>query len=108
MANPMAGEVGIVLDGQPVTAKLTLGALAELEAGLAEAPGDGGLMALIGRFETGAFSQRDVLAVLVAGLRGGGWQGGVTDLLTVEIGGGPAGAARVAAELLLRAFRGAE
>lgn len=106
MVNPMAGEVGIVLDGQPLTARLTLGALAELEADLGAEPG-GGLMALIARFEAGAFSQRDVLAVLIAGLRGGGWQGGAADLLTVEIGGGPAGAARAAGELLLRAFRGA-
>lgn len=104
MANPMAGEVEITLDGQPVTARLTLGALAELEAEL----GGEGLMALIGRFEAGGFSQRDVLAVLVAGLRGGGWQGCAADLLTVGIGDGPAGAARAAAELLLRAFRGAE
>jgi hypothetical protein len=40
----------------------------------------------------------------VAGLRGGGWQGTAADLRTVEIGGGPMGAARVAAELLARAF----
>ena len=29
------------------------------------------------------------VAVLVAGLRGGGWQGGPEALMTVEIGGGP-------------------
>ena len=47
---------------------------------------------------------RDVLALLVAGLRGGGWRGTAADLLTVEIGGGPVGAAKAAAELLARAF----
>ncbi len=100
MANPYAGEVAIVLDGQRHVAKLTLGTLAELEAAL-EA---GSLMALVERFETRAFTTRDVLALVVAGLRGGGWQGTAADLRTVEIGGGPVAAARVAAELLARAF----
>jgi DNA polymerase-4 len=59
---------------------------------------------LVARFEAGRFSSRDVLALLVAGLRGGGWRGTAADLLTVEIGGGPVGAAKAAAELLARAF----
>lgn len=100
MANPFAGEVEIALDGVPHLAKLTLGALAELEAVL----GEGSLLALVERFETGRFSGRDVLALIVAGLRGGGWRGTAADLVTVEIGSGPVDAARAAAELLARAF----
>lgn len=100
MANPYAGEVAIWLDGQCHTAKLTLGALAELEVAL-EA---GSLMDLVERFEARRFTTRDVLALLVAGLRGGGWQGTASDLRTVEIGGGLVEAARAAAELLARAF----
>ena len=100
MANPYAGEVAIWLDGQRHVAKLTLGSLAEMEAAL-EA---GSLMQLVERFESGAFSTRDVLALVVAGLRGGGWQGTAATLRTVEIGGGPVEAARAAAELLARAF----
>ena len=100
MANPWAGEVAVVLDGRRHVAKLTLGALAELEVAL-EA---GSLIDLVERFEVGRFSTRDVLALLVAGLRGGGWQGNAEDLRTVEIAGGPFEAARVAAELLARAF----
>lgn len=100
-ANPWAGEVEVTLDGQPHVAKLTLGALAALEAEL----GAESMIAAVERFEGGRFATRDVLAVLVAGLRGGGWQGRTEDLLTVEIGGGPVGAARAAAELLARAFR---
>ncbi len=100
MANPWAGEVALVLDGQRMVCKLTLGALAELEASL----GTGTLVELVERFEGGAFSSRDVLALIVAGLRGGGWRGSVTDLLSAEIAGGPVGAAKVAAELLARAF----
>ena len=100
MANPWAGEVAVVLDGQRHAAKLTLGALAELESAL----GAETLVDLVARFEAGRFSTRDVLALLVAGLRGGGWQGQARDLMTVEIGGGPVEAARAAAELLARAF----
>lgn len=100
MANPYAGEVAVLLDGQCHTAKLTLGALVELETAL----GSGSLIDLAERFETGRFSGRDVLAVIVAGLRGGGWRGSAADLRTADIAGGPVGAARVAAELLVRAF----
>lgn len=98
--NPWAGEVAIVIDGQAQVCKLTLGALAELEAQL----GEDSLVELVKRFETGAFSTRDVLALIVAGLRGGGWQGSAADLMRVEIEGGVVRAAQAAAELLARAF----
>lgn len=100
MGNPFAGEVAVSLDGERHVMRLTLGALAELEAGL-EADS---LMGLVERFEGGACSTRDVLAVIVAGLRGGGWSGDVRDLLTAEIEGGPVAAARLAGQLLARAF----
>lgn len=100
MANPWAGEVGLILDGQEHVLKLTLGALAELEVSLET----DSLMALIERFEAGQFSSRDVLALIVAGLRGGGWQGTSEDLLQVDIQGGPVAAARAAGQLLARAF----
>ncbi len=102
MANPHAGEVALWLDGQRHVLKLTLGALAELEAAL-EADS---LVALVERFETGRYSVRDVLALVVAGLRGGGWQGSAEELRTAEIRGGAVEAARVAAQLLARAFAG--
>ncbi|MGI1663327.1 gene transfer agent family protein [Palleronia sp. KMU-117] len=100
MENPWAGEAALVIGGERQVLKLTLGALAELEATL-EA---GDLIALIERFEGGRFSSRDVLALIVAGLRGGGWRGTAADLLSAEIEGGPVEAARVAGLLLARAF----
>ena len=49
MANPWRGEVELVVDGEPRAMRLTLAALAELEARLeAEL-----LVELIGRFEVG-------------------------------------------------------
>ena len=100
MVNRWRGEVALTIDGTPRTLRLTLGALAELE----EALGTDSLVALAARFEEGRFSGRDVLAVIVAGLRGGGWTGGAGDLRSAEIEGGPMAAARAAAELLARAF----
>lgn len=100
MANPWAGEVEVVLDGVPHVARLTLGALAELEAQLQGRS----LLDLVERLEQGGFRSADVLALLVAGLRGGGWRGTAADLICVEIEGGALGAARLAAELLARAF----
>ncbi|MBN2906137.1 MAG: gene transfer agent family protein [Rhodobacteraceae bacterium] len=100
MANPHAGEVALSLNGQRHVLKLTLGALAELEAAL----GADTLVALIERFEEGRFATRDMLALLLAGLRGGGWQGSAADLARAEVGGGPVAAAQAAAQLLARAF----
>ena len=100
MANPYEGEVAVRIDGERHVMQLTLGALAELEAGM-EADS---LVALVERFEAGHFSTRDVLALIVAGLRGGGWRGGKAELLSAEIEGGPIEAARLAGQLLARAF----
>lgn len=100
MANPWQGEVALRLDGERHVMRLTLAALAELEAAL----DSDSLVALVERFEAGAFSTRDVLAVIVAGLRGGGWRGDARDLLSVEIEGGPVEAAKLAGQLLVRAF----
>jgi hypothetical protein len=102
MTNPHSGEVALTIGGKPRVLKLTLGALAELEETVGAT---GGLVALIGRFESGAYSARDVLALIVAGLRGGGWgDASASDLMSAEIAGGPVEAARVAAMLIVRAF----
>lgn len=100
MANPYAGEVAVVVDGVERTARLTLGALAELEAAL----GEDSLVALVERLESGQVSSRDVFRLLVAGLRGGGWRVTEAELIAADFEGGPVAAARVAAELLTRAF----
>ncbi|SEW04423.1 Phage tail tube protein, GTA-gp10 [Cognatiyoonia koreensis] len=100
MVNPLAGEVSVFIDGNAHVCKLTLGALAELESQLEERS----MVDLVKRFESGNYAGRDVMALIVAGLRGGGWQGSTADLLTADIAGGPIGAAQIAATLLARAF----
>ena len=100
MVKPYSGEVAVVIDGQRHVMKLTLGALAALEDQL----GADSLVSLVGRFETGNQKARDILALLFAGLRGGGWSGAERDLLNAEIEGGIVEASRAAALLLMRAF----
>ncbi|MCZ4261125.1 gene transfer agent family protein [Limimaricola sp. G21655-S1] len=100
MANPRAGEVALILDGRRHVMKLSLGALAELEESL----GADSIAALVARLEGGEVSARDVMALIVAGLRGGGWPGRAADLVAAEIEGGPVEAARLAALLVARAF----
>jgi hypothetical protein len=100
MANPWRGEVTLVIDGAPQVMRLSLGALAGLEAAL-DVPS---LVALVERFEQGCFSSTDVLAVLKAGLVGGSCPLDPAALDHAQIDGGPMGAARAAAELIARAF----
>ena len=99
-ANPWRGDVVLVIDGQRCVMRLTLGALASLEAALQV----GSLVDLVQRFEAGSFSSRDVMALLGAGLQGGDCPV-VPDVLGMAvIEGGPMAGARAAAELLARAF----
>lgn len=103
MANPYRGEVDAVIDGAPATLRLTLGALAELEATLAAE----GLVDLADRFDRGAMRTADVIAVLTAGLRGAGRPVSSDDVATMAVQGGAVGAARLAGRLLAVAFTGA-
>ncbi len=100
MTNPWRGDIEIVMNGQPRRMRLTLGALAELEASLKADC----LMDIVTRFESGRFSTRDISSVLMAGLRGGGWTGHSAELSHAEISGGPMVAAKAAAQLLARSF----
>jgi hypothetical protein len=100
MANPHRGEVALEIDGETRVLRLSLGVLAELEVEL----GAGSLVDLVERFESGRFSARDLLALLAAGLKGGG--GALPDLGSARIAGGAAGAAKAAARLLALAFAG--
>lgn len=99
MTNPWRGDVALVIDGHAYDLRLTLGALAELEAALET----GSLVEMVERFESGAYSSRDVLAILRAGLKGGRADP-MPDLDHGAIEGGPMRAAQVAAQLLVRAF----
>ena len=100
MENPHRGEVSLVIDGQPMSLRLTLGALAALEARL-EA---GSLIELAERFEGGRISAAELTALLAAGLAGGGNTLDEHRLNAAEIEGGAVAAMRAGLALLARAF----
>ncbi|MGN6156874.1 MAG: gene transfer agent family protein [Sphingomonas sp.] len=102
MANALRGEIAAVIGGEERVLCLTLGALAELEARL----GAGDLVGLSERFAAGRVSARDLLAILGAGLRGGGNALTDDDLARLSIEGGLKGAAEIAARLLRATFGG--
>ena len=100
MANPYAGEVALMMNGDRHLLKLTLGSLVQLEDWL-EADS---LVALVERFETGTYRAKDILLLLFCGLTGSGWSGTLQDLSEADIEGGAKHAAQVAARLLVVSF----
>lgn len=104
MANRQRGEVDAVIDGEVRMLCLTLGALAELEARLQAEDLNG----LSERFANGRVSARDLVAIIGAGLRGGGNEISDDDLARMSVEGGLKGAAQVAVDLLKATFGGAE
>jgi hypothetical protein len=96
MANRRRGEIAAVVDGEPVTLCLTLGALAELETVF----GVGDLVALAERFATGRLSALDLQRIFAAALRGGGRAVGDDEVARMRVDGGLAGLAALVADLL--------
>ncbi len=97
MNNLFTGEVILMIDGDEKCLRLTLGALASLEAQL----GVSGIQELIERLGEGAFSAQDLIAILDAGLKGGGHPTGIAQM---QVEGGSVAAARAAMALILSAF----
>lgn len=99
-ANRRRGEIEAVIDGERRILCMTLGALAELETAF----GVDNIADLAGRFSGGKVGARDVMAIIAAGLRGGGNVVADADLEDMRVEGGIAGAMRLAARLLDSAF----
>ena len=99
-ANRQRGEIEAVIDGQRRILCMTLGALAELETAF----GVDNIADLAGRFAGGKVGTRDMMAIIAAGLRGGGNVVDEGDLADCRVEGGIAGAIRLAARLLDSAF----
>jgi hypothetical protein len=100
MVNRHRGEVEATLDGARYILCLTLGALAELETRLAAQD----LMGLARRFEQGALSASEAIAVIGAGLRGGGNDIDDTAVARMRVDGGATGYVAIVAELLAATF----
>lgn len=101
MVNPQRGEVAIRVDGREQVMRLTLGALAELEARLKVTS----LLGLAEKFETGGVATAELIALLVAGIRGGGGTVSEDELAGADIEGGAVGAMKAGLMLLSRTFQ---
>jgi hypothetical protein len=100
MANRYRGEIEAVLDGQPYTLCLTLGALAELE----HAFGAHDMLALTERFEAGRLSASDCLRIISAGLKGAGHDCTEAQVAQMRAEGGAAGFIDIVVRLLAATF----
>ncbi|HBC52871.1 MAG TPA: transfer Agent [Alphaproteobacteria bacterium] len=100
MANRHRGEVTAHFGGKPYRLCLTLGALAELEDRL----GEEDILALARRFENGRISAREALAVIAAGLRGGGHVLSDAEIDTLTAGESVPGWLGIVIDLLQAAF----
>ena len=104
MSNPQRGEIETVLGGRRFTLRLTLGALAELEAAL-----DGeDLIGFTERLSQGHVAARDLIRLIGAAQRGGGGMLSDDDIAQMMPEGGFAEAVAIAARLIALAFNGAE
>lgn len=99
-ANRRRGEIAASLDGRDWRLCLTLGALAELETAF----GVDDLGQLAERFAGGRLAARDIIAIVGAGLRGGGAAVSDDDVAAMSTEGGITGFARLTAELLAATF----
>ena len=99
--NPQRGEVAIRVDGQEHVMRLTLGALAGLEGRLKATS----LLGLAEKFETGGVATAELIALLVAGIGGGGGTVTEDELAVAEIEGGAVGAMKAGLLLLSRTFQ---
>lgn len=100
MVNRYRGEVALMVEGEALPMRLTLGALAELEAAFSV----DSLPALGERFAGGRLSARDVNRILAAGLRGAGGRFGETEVAAFAFDGGLNGAIAAAIRLLDATF----
>lgn len=96
----MRGEVALTVNGERHVMRLSLGALAMLEGEV----GASSLTEIVSRYESESVGAGDILALLRAGLWGGGVEISPAELAHADIAGGPLEAARAAARLLHLAF----
>lgn len=99
-ANRRRGEIEAVIDGERRILCMTLGALAELETAFEV----DNIADLAGRFAGGRIGTKDVMAIIAAGLRGGGNVIDDCELADIRIEGGIGEAIGLAARLLDSAF----
>jgi hypothetical protein len=104
MANRHRGEIEADIGGARRRLRLTLGALADLEAAF----GADDMVDLARRFSGGTLRARDAIRVIAAGLRGAGEPVTDEEVAAMAIDGGAAGYAALVVELVAATFGGDE
>ncbi|KPF65505.1 hypothetical protein IP69_17565 [Bosea sp. AAP35] len=104
MINRHRGETALLVDGEALPMRLTLGALAELE----QAFSVDSLPELGERFAGGRLSARDIIRILTAGLRGAGSSVSEDQVASLAFDGGLNGAITAVIVLLDTTFGGAD
>jgi len=100
MANQYRGEIVAQLNDRQWTLCLTLGTLAELEAYFKVAD----LGELAKKLSHGRLSAKDIIAILNAGLKGGGHDISYDDIADMRSREGATGYARIVSDLLQASF----
>lgn len=100
MVNQSRGEISVELDGRQWTLCLTLGSLSELEAHF-RVNDISGLASIL---SSGNISSKDIMAIIAAGLKGGGYTLSIEDVSEMRHKDGPAGYAKITADLLSASF----
>lgn len=100
MVNRHRGETALMVAGETLPMRLTLGALAELEQAFAV----DSLPALGELFVDGRLSARDIIRIIAAGLRGAGKAIRDEDVADLSFDGGLNGAIKAAIALLEATF----
>lgn len=100
MINRHRGETALMVAGEALPMRLTLGALAELEHAFAV----DSLPALGERFVAGHLSARDLIHIIAAGLRGAGRAIRDEDVADLSFDGGLGGVIKAAIALLEATF----
>jgi Phage tail tube protein, GTA-gp10 len=100
MANRYRGEISAHIDGVERTLCLTLGAVAELE----DAFHASDIQELVEKIGAGHLGARQLIAIIGAGLRGGGNDISNEEVSEARFAGGIAGMAAIASSLFEAAF----
>lgn len=100
MINKHRGEIAANLDGKDWTLCLTLGALAQLENHFKVDD----LASLAEKLSSNSLRASDFLAIILAGLKGGGHDVNTADVFDMRIEGGATGYAVLVAKLLQATF----
>lgn len=100
MVNIHRGEIVAEIDGKTYTLCLTLGALAELEQALSADD----LLSVAERFNNGKIKTTEIMHILKAGLKGGGYEMSFSEIENMKLVGGIQSYIDIVAKLLKAAF----